>query len=330
MKKFVNTIIAALMLFTVLVPVNQKAKAQEEYSIAIIQYISHPSLDAIVDGIYEGLEARGYVEGENLTVNYQNAEGDINLLSTIAQQVVSEQPDLIIPVATPSAQAVQNVTSDIPIVMSAITDPIAANLIDDLEKPGANITGVSDKVSYEDQFNLISQILPEAQKIGMIYTTSEDNSKAEMDQAAQVAESLGYEVQIEGIAASLDMQLVAESLAAEVDAIFVGSDNVIANAFENLVTTTDKMGIPVFSTVDTFVQQGALSAVALNQKSIGVLSGDIAADILEGADTATYPVKFLDEFQAIVNYDTAKLLGIEIPVELEDSVVDVNELISEE
>lgn len=133
MKKFVNTIIAALMLFTVLVPVNQKAKAQEEYSIAIIQYISHPSLDAIVDGIYEGLEARGYVEGENLTVNYQNAEGDINLLSTIAQQVVSEQPDLIIPVATPSAQAVQNVTSDIPIVMSAITDPIAANLIDDLE-----------------------------------------------------------------------------------------------------------------------------------------------------------------------------------------------------
>lgn len=330
MKKIVKIIITVLMLLTVFNPAKQKAKAEENYSIAIIQLVSHPSLDSIVEGIYEGLEARGYVEGENLTVNFQNAEGDLNLLSTIAQQVVSEQPNLIIPVATPTAQAVQNVTSDIPIVMSAITDPVAANLVDDLESPGANITGVSDKVSYEDQFELIGQLIPEATKIGMIYTTSEDNSEAEIQQAAEVAESLGYEVQIEGIASTLDMQLVAENLASQVDAIFIGSDNTIASAFENLVTTTDKVGIPVFSTVDTFVQQGALSAVAINQKDIGILSAEVAADILEGADVASYGVRFIEELQAVINYDTAQLLGIEIPSELKDSVVDVNERLSEE
>lgn len=332
MKKIINGIITVVMLlaFSISTGTVQMAKAQEEASIAIIQLVSHPSLDDITEGIYEGLEARGYVEGENLTVDFQNAEGDINLLSTISQQVVSNQPDLIIAIATPTAQSVQNVTSDIPIIMSAITDPIAAGLIDDLEQPGANMTGVSDKVSYDDQFELILEIYPELENIGMIYTTSEDNSEAEIEQAAAVAETYGLNVTIEGIASTLDMQLVAENLASQVDAIFVGSDNTIASAFENLVNVTDQAGIPVFTTVDTFVAQGALSAVAINQKDTGLLTAEVAADVLEGAETKDYPVRFLEDLQPVVNFETAERLGIELSDELTDKLVDITERISEE
>lgn len=315
MKKIIKSILVLTVSLLTISFTN--VQAQETYSVALVQLVSHPSLDDIAEGIYEGLAEAGYVEGDNLEVDFYNIEGDLNLLSTVAQQAVSKNPDLIITIATQTTQAFQNVTSDIPIIMSGITDPLAAKLVADLEEPGANITGVSNKVSFEEQLDLLLELKPEVEKIGMIYTTSEDNTTSEIQQAAEIAEAAGFEVQVEGISSTIDLSLVAENLAADVDAIYIGSDNTIASAFENLVTITDQFSIPVFSTVDTFVQQGALSAVAINQKDIGLETATIAAEVLEGADPATYPVFYFTELDAVINYETAAKLGISVPEELD-------------
>lgn len=333
MKKLQKLILAmvALALVVVSSTTTKEAFAQEDsLDVAVVQLVTHSSLDDIRQGVYDGLAEHGYTEGENLTINYQNAEGDLNILSTIAQSVVAEEPDMIFAITTPVAQAFQNVTSDIPIIMTGVTDPVSAGIVDDLENPGENITGASDAVPYEDQFELLLQLQPDVQKVGMIYTTSEDNSLAETEQAAAVAEEMGLEVQIEGIASTMDMQLVAQTLASEVDAIYVGSDNTIASAFETLLDATDAAGIPVFTTVDVMVGQGALSAVAINQKDIGLLATDVAEEIIDGANPGETPVRFLDELQPVINFETADRLGIEVPEELASEVMDIKDRLGEE
>lgn len=332
MKKTIQIILTSLLIALLSSPLlSNLISAQEDIlNIAVVQLVTHPSLDEIRQGVYDGLSEQGYVEGENLNINYQNAEGDINILSTIAQSVVAEEPDLIFAITTPVTQAFQNVTTEVPIVMVGVTDPVSAGIIDDLDQPGANITGVSDAVSYEDQFELLLKLMPETKKIGMIYTTSEDNSLAETEAAREVAEELGLKVQIEGVASTLDMQLVAQNLASQVDAIYVGSDNTIASAFETLVDATDAAGIPVFTTVDVMVDQGALSAVAINQKDIGLLGAEVAKLIIDGEEAGNVPVQFLDNLQAVVNFDTAERLNINIDETLKSEVQDVKERLSEE
>lgn len=332
MKKIKNILLAFVALVLLLIPYSKGlvAAQDDQLDVAVIQLVTHSSLDDIRQGIYDGLAEHGYVEGENLTIDYQNAEGDLNILSTIAQNVVAEEPDLIFAITTPVAQAFQNVTSDIPIIMAGVTDPVSAGIIDDLDNPGENITGASDAVPYEDQFELLLKLKPEVKKIGMIYTTSEDNSLAETEQAQAVAEEMGLEVQVEGIASTNDMQLVAQSLASEVEAIYVGSDNTIASAFETLLDATDAAGIPVFTTVDVMVGQGALSAVAINQKDIGLLAADVAKEVIDGANPGDVSVKFLEELQPVVNFETAERLNIEIPEDLSSEVMDIKDRLGEE
>lgn len=332
MKK-IHKIILTMVAFTLITVsyATKEVKGQDDnLDVAVVQLVTHSSLDDIRQGVYDGLAEHGYTEGENMTINYQNAEGDLNILSTIAQSVVAEEPDVIFAITTPVAQAFQNVTSDIPIIMTGVTDPVSAGIVDNLDNPGENITGASDAVPYEDQFELLLQLQPDVKKVGMIYTTSEDNSLAETEQAAAVAEEMGLEVKIEGIASTMDMQLVAQSLANEVDAIYVGSDNTIASAFETLLDATDAAGIPVFTTVDVMVGQGALSAVAINQKDIGLLAADVAKEVIDGANPGETPVRFLEELQPVINFETAERLGIEIPEEVASKVMDINERLGEE
>lgn len=332
MKK-IHKIILTMVAFTLITVsyATKEVKGQDDnLDVAVVQLVTHSSLDDIRQGVYDGLAEHGYTEGENMTINYQNAEGDLNILSTIAQSVVAEEPDVIFAITTPVAQAFQNVTSDIPIIMTGVTDPVSAGIVDNLDNPGENITGASDAVPYEDQFELLLQLQPDVKKVGMIYTTSEDNSLAETEQAAAVAEEMGLEVQIEGIASTMDMQLVAQSLANEVDAIYVGSDNTIASAFDTLLDATDAAGIPVFTTVDVMVGQGALSAVAINQKDIGLLAADVAKEVIDGANPGETPVRFLEELQPVINFETAERLGIEIPEEVASKVMDINERLGEE
>lgn len=300
------------------------AQDAEPLEIAIVQIVSHDSLDQIVQGIKDGLAEGGYVEGENLAIEFHNAEGDINLLSTIAEQVVSNEPDLIFAVTTPVAQAFQNQTDDIPIVMAGVTDPVSAGVVETLEAPGGNITGTSDAIDLEEHFELMLEIDPSIETVGMIYTTSEDNAQAEIETAKEAAEALGLEVKVEGIATTLDMQMVAEMLSAEVDAIYVGSDNTIASAFETLLDATDRMDIAVFPSVDIMVAQGGLAALAINQADLGLQAAKMGLAVLDGEAISEMPVQFVEKLRLVYNSDSAERLGIEIPAELKDQLEDLS------
>lgn len=303
----------------------QLINAQENLKVAIVQIVSHPSLDEIVQGVKDGLAQAGYVEGENLEIDFQNAEGDMNILSSITETVIANNPDLIFAVTTPVSQAFAQATTDIPIILTGVTDPVGAGLAESLDQPGGNITGVSDAVTFEEQFELIKSLTPEVKTIGMLYTTSEDSALAELEAAAQVAKELGYETIIQGIDSTLDMQLVAEDLSSKVDAIFVGSDNTIASAFETLVDATDAVGVPVYTTIDTFVKQGALAAVAIKQGDIGLQAAAIGIKVLEGTDPGTNPIEFVKNKQSVYNQETADHLGIEIPADLANTLTNVSE-----
>ncbi|MBF6977707.1 ABC transporter substrate-binding protein [Aerococcaceae bacterium zg-BR22] len=299
--------------------------AKETLNVAIVQLVSHPSLDDIVEGVKKGLADAGYKEGDNLSVDFYNAEGDMNLLSSIAETVVNKKPDVIYAVTTPVAQFMADATSEIPIILAGITDPVGAKLVDSLEKPGRNITGVSDKVSYEQQFELLKELQPDVKTVGMLYTTNEDSSLAELKEAAEVAKKFGIEAKIEGIDSTLDMQLVAENLAGKVDAIFVGSDNTIASAFETLLDATDAAKIPIFSTVDTFVKQGALSAVAINQRDIGIQAALMGVDVFNGKHPGNMPIQHVEKLVSVINSKTAEFLSIELSDALKAKLTDVSE-----
>lgn len=327
MKHFKQMIVAVTLLASILVSgftqFNVKAHAEDSLDIAIVQFVSHPSLDQIVQGIKDELAANDYVEGENLTIEFHNAEADINLLGTIAEQVVSQEPDLIFAVTTPVSQAFQNQTSDIPIIMAGVTDPVSAGLVENVEKPGGNITGTSDAFPLEKHFDLMLQIDPDIKKIGMIYTSSEDNAQAEIESAKEVAEGMGLEVVIEGIATTLDMQMVAENLSSQVDAIYVGSDNTIASAFETLLDATDRMDIAVYPSVDNMVEQGGLAAVAINQADLGIEAARIAIQVLNGTSIGDIPIHFVENLRLVYNSDTAERLNVEISVDLVSTLEDL-------
>lgn len=293
---------------------SQKSESTENLTyIGILQLTSHPALDAITEGIIDQLKTAGYIDGETATIDFQNAQGDQSNMQSIAERFLSNEADVMIGIATPAAQALVNVTDEIPIIMGAITDPIQANLVDSLEKPGKNITGVSDKLPIEQQFELMLKLLPDLKTVGFIYSSSEDNSASSANEAQKVAESLGITVITKTVSSANDVPQTAESLAKEVDAIWVPTDNTIATSIASLVSVTDGYSIPVFPSVDTMVEQGGLAGVGLNQYSIGIQTGKVTVDILEGADPAEYSIQFPDEIEVILNEEKAKQLNIEIP-----------------
>lgn len=328
MKKLVIYCLSIMMVLSSVVSIFQSVdvKAQEDtLEIAIVQLVSHPSLDAIVLGVQEGLEEAGY-QKEKLSITVYNAEGDLNLLPTIADTVAHQKPNLIFAVTTPVAQALAQVTEDIPIILTGITDPVGAGLVEDLQQPTKNITGVSDAVSFDEQFELVKQLTPEVNTIGMLYTTSEDNSLSEITRAQKTAESQGFKVIIQGIDSTNDMPLVAETLINQVDALFVASDNTIASAFETLLDVADRMMVPIYSTVDMFVEQGAIAAVAIRQQDIGKQAAVMAKEVLDGKLPSELPIQFVQDKLKVVNYDTLERLNITLPESLENTVIDIFEV----
>ena len=208
--------------------------------------------------------------------------------------------------------------------MAGVTDPVAAGLVENVDKPGENITGTSDAFPLEKHFSLMLQIDPEIKKIGMIYTSSEDNAQAEIESAKEVAEDMGLEVVIEGIATTLDMQMVAENLSSQVDAIYVGSDNTIASAFETLLDATDRMDIAIYPSVDNMVEQGGLAAVAITQADLGIEAARIAVEVLNGTAIGDIPIHFVENLRLVYNSDTADRLNIEIADELIETLEDLS------
>lgn len=287
--------------------------------VGILQYVSHPALDSIYKGVIQGLKDNGYEEGKNLELLFQNGQADQSKLATMSQQLVNKQADVLVGIATPAAQALANATQDIPIVLGAVTDPVGANLVKDMDKPGGNITGVSDKAPIKAQIELAKTLLPEAKTMGILYSSAEDNSKYQVAEAKKAAEALGFTVKTYAVPSTNEISQTVQVMSQETDFIYIPLDNTIANAMPSVVATADQSNTPIIPSVDTMVEQGGLATVGINQFDLGVQTGKMVADILNGASPATTPVYTFTKGDTILNLEQAKKLGITIPEAIEKS-----------
>ncbi|MEQ2877395.1 tryptophan ABC transporter substrate-binding protein [Enterococcus asini] len=294
---------------------NDSDAKKETYRVGVLQLVSHPALDQIYEGIKEGLADEGLEEGKNLKLLFQNGQGDQSKLNTMSQQLVQDKADVLVGIATPAAQALDNNVKkkDIPIVLGAITDPKGAGLVASNDKPGANITGVSDQPPVGEIIQLAKKLLPDAKKVGMLYSSSEMNSQFQVAEATKKAESLGLEVVNKPVATTNEVAQTVQVLAQEVDFVFIPLDNTIANAMETVSQEATKQKLPVFPSVETMVEQGGVATVGISQKELGVQTGKMAAKIAKGeSDPATTPIYTFSKGETIVNRAQAELFGINV------------------
>ncbi|MDB6213730.1 tryptophan ABC transporter substrate-binding protein [Gemella haemolysans] len=290
----------------------------KEVKVGVLQLLSHPALDQIYKGLEDGLKKEGYEVGKNLKIDLQNAQGDQSNLASMGQKLVTDNNDILVGITTPATLSLSNATKDKPIIMGGITYPVEAGLIKSEDKPGNNITGVSDRTPIKQQLEIMKKVLPNMKKVGILYTASEDNSVKQAQEAEKLAKELGLEVKVSTVANTNDIQQVTESLASQTDAIFVPIDNTIASAMATVVKVTDAKKIPVFPSADTMVADGGLLGLGVDQYQIGVETAKVVAKVLKGADTKDMPIVLANEGVIYLNEAKAKQLGIEIPKEIKD------------
>lgn len=314
-KNLLATIIALTVMVVVALFLTQKEQnnstnSTEKVKIGVLQFVTHDSLDEIYKGIKAGLEEGGYTTTENLSIDFMNAEGDQSQVQTMSKKLVDNGNELLIGIATPAAQGLANATTELPIIMGAVTDPVGANLVTDLKNPGGNITGVSDQTPVADTVSLIKEITPDARTIGVLYSSNEDNSKIQVAEFKAAAEEAGYTVLEYAVASSNELASTVEVASSKVDALFTPVDNTVASAFSTVVSVANKSKTPIFTSVEDMVEGGGIASVTLSQYDLGVATGKMTAKILDGANPADTPVQIFNEGTVVVNQKVAKELGI--------------------
>ncbi|MFV0559673.1 MAG: tryptophan ABC transporter substrate-binding protein [Enterococcus sp.] len=286
----------------------------EVKTVGVLQYVSHPALDEIYRGIKAGLKENGYTVGKNVKILYQNGQADQSKLATMSQQLVEKNPDALIGIATPAAQSLANATTKIPLVLGAVTDPVSSGLVKSMKAPSGNITGVSDQPAIGAQLSLAKKLIPDAKTVGILYSSTEDNSLSQVKQAEKEAKALGLNTKRYAVPSSNELSQTVQVMGGKVDFIYIPLDNTIANAMQTVINVANKEGLPVIPSVDTMVEQGGLATIGINQYELGVESGKMTADILSGkSETASTPVYTFKDGDTIINTEQAKKLGITIP-----------------
>ncbi len=286
--------------------------AEKMIKIGITQIVDHPALNAVRDGFIDAMAEYGYIEGENISYDRQNAQGDITVAKTIAEKFISEKVDLILSIATPTSQAVVNSTTEIPIVFSAVTDPVGAGLVRNLDNSGNNVTGISDLTPVAKQFQLIKKIFPDAKNVGTLYNAGEANSVLTNELAKKACEELGLKLIEATVSTTADVFLAAQSLVGRVDAIYVSTDNAVVSALDAVIQITNVNDIPLILADPTTLEKGALIALGFNYYQHGQQTAPIVVKILEGAKPSDIPVEFAKNVELWVNIDTA--IEIHIPM----------------
>ncbi|MCB0193940.1 MAG: ABC transporter substrate-binding protein [Anaerolineae bacterium] len=299
------------------------APVEGDYTVGIMQLVSHPALDAEREGAIQALADNGFIDGENLTIDYQNAEGDIATLTTIAQKFVDDDVDLILAITTPAIQAAYNVTQDLegpPIVFTAVTDPYAAGIATAPDDHPAWVTGIQGMPPVEDALAVVQEVLPDIQSIGMIWNTAEKNSEVATSIARDTAAEMGIELIEANIADSSEVQTAAESLAAQgVDAFFVSTDSTVVSGFEALVKVANENQIPLFANDPASSERGAVAALGLDYFQDGLDAGALAVTILKGDATAgELTIERQRAGLLAVNLKSVESQGVELP----DTVLD--------
>ena len=299
--------------------------AEKTYTIGIIQFAEHGSLDNCREGFIEGLKEEGLEEGKNLKIVTNNADADTGTAAQIADQFVADKVDMICAIATPSAQAAYNAAmeTDIPVVYTAVTNPVAAELANDDKSPVGNVTGTSDELPVEAQLKMIREILPDAKTIGILYTTSEANSVYSIEQYEKLADKYGFKIEKTGITNTSEIQLAASDLLGKVDCLTNLTDNTVVSALPTVLGLANEKGIPVFGSEIEQVKLGCLAAEGIEYTQLGKDTGKMAAKILKGeASASEMDYELITESSLYVNEKVAENLGITVPEDLANSAVE--------
>lgn len=292
----------------------------EMHKVGIVQLMQHGALDQANQGLVEGLAAAGYVVGENLEIDQQNAQGDQSNLQSIAQQFLSNDVEMIMAIATPAAQVMAANTEEIPIVATAITSFEQAGLVESNETPNTNVTGTHDMTPIAEQIDLLLQIVPDAKSIGTVYTSSEKNSQVQVGILKEVCEAKGLTVVERTVSTVNDIQQATQSLVEEnVDAVWLCTDNNVASAMPQVVGVTDAAGIITVCAEESMVMSGGTITYGINFYQIGYDAGLMAAKILNGeAVPAEMPIQGpkQEDLKLVINPEAVEIIGVEIPAEL--------------
>ncbi|GMO68595.1 MAG: ABC transporter substrate-binding protein [Treponemataceae bacterium] len=319
-RKFLKTVAVAS---ACVLAVSGCAKTGAQLRIGITQFVEHDALDASREGFIDALAAGGYkdgaltADGKKIVIDYQNAQGDQSNCMTIAQTLVNNKADLILAIATPAAQAMASTTSDIPILITAVTDPASARLVKTNELPGTNVSGTSDLTPVKAQIELLQRLLPNAKTVGFLYNSSEENSKFQIEIAKQACQELGLAYRDATVSNSNEIQQVVQSLVGKVDAIYAPTDNLIAAGMPTVSMVASEAKIPIICGEEGMVVNGGLATYGINYYELGRKTGEMALDILKnGKNPAQMPIQYLEVFDLSVNNEVADALGITLPADL--------------
>lgn len=334
-KKFVAVLVTAVMVGTMAAGCGSKAaegSKEESYTIGISQFAEHGSLENCREGFLEGLKEEGIIEGENLTVEYKNAAADMGTAGQIAGAFVSDKVDLICGIATPSAQSSYNAAMDagIPVIFTAVTDPVSAELADADGAPVGEITGTSDKLAIEAQLAMIRKMLPDAKALGIMYTTSEVNSVSAIKEYEAAVEEFGFELVTKGITTTADVSLAADDLLGKVDCITNLVDNTVVASLPTILEKANEKKVPIFGSEIEQVKIGCLAAEGLDYIELGKQTGRMAAQVLKGEKKASeMNFETIEESGLYYNQAVAEKLGLSISDEVVAEAVETFDTVEE-
>lgn len=287
------------------------AADEEGYKIGVLQFVQHAALDATYKGFEDALKDAGI----NYKLDYQNASGEQSSCLTIAEKLVTDQDDLILTIATQAAQAVAGVTSDIPIVLTAVTDPAASGLVASNEAPGGNVTGTSDLTPIKEQMDLLQQLMPEAKTVGILYCSAESNSEIQAQMAGEALDALGIAHKDYTVSSSNEIQTVVESMVGKVDVIYAPTDNMIAAGMATVGMVAIDNNIPVICGESGMVEAGGVATYGIDYYQLGYMAGEMAVDILvNGKNPADMPIAYLpaEKCELTINQENADALGLDV------------------
>ena len=332
MRRKVMAMVMAAMTMAAAMAVPAMAD-EESVTIGISQFAEHGSLDNCREGFLEGLKEAGYEEGKNLTVEYQNSQADTGSAATIADSFVNKKVDLICAIATPSAMSAYNsaMDADIPVIYTAVSDPAGAGLVNEDGTNVGNITGTSDKLPVTEQMELIRELMPDAKKIGILYTTSEANSVSTIQEYKDNAEKYGFEIVDTGINTIADVEMAAKDLASKVDCISNLTDNTVVSALQTVLAAANDAKIPVFGSEVEQVKNGCVAAVGIDYVALGKQTGEMAAKVLKGEATAAEtPFEICEGGNVYVNTEAAGNIDFTISDDVLGEAAEIYETITVE
>nr|WP_245615475.1 ABC transporter substrate-binding protein [Afifella pfennigii] len=292
------------------------AGAQDMKTLAITYIVEHPALDAVREGAIEGLAEAGFKEGENLKIVARSAQGNMATQAQIASEFAGLNPDVVLAISTPSAQAVKHAMEETPIVFAAVTDPVGAGLVDNREAPGGMVTGTSDQQPYEPTLDMIKALVPETTRLGIIFNPGEANAVKQIEDLRKAVEPYGWELVEAPAAQSTLVADAARSLVGRADAVLLPIDNTVVSVLEGVVTVGERAGLPVFASDVNSVDRGAIAALGFNYRDMGVLSGEMIAEVLNGTKPGDIPVAVSQSQDLHLNAASAEKMGVTIPEDM--------------